>query len=60
LRGHDQTPAERGERRFELFEADRVIAVEDMGNLLRGPAEPLGQLSRAAVTSFRDTLAELR
>src|SRR5437879_4156005 len=41
FRSHDQTPAERGERRFELFEADGVVAVEDMGHLLRGPSEPL-------------------
>src|ERR1700757_766004 len=40
---HEPT-AERGERRLELFEANDVIAVEDMGDLLLGPAQPLRQL----------------
>jgi hypothetical protein len=34
-------PAEGGERRFELLEADGVVTVEDMGDLLRRPAQPL-------------------
>src|SRR5436305_7685233 len=41
FRGHNKAPAERG---FELLEADDVVAVEDMGDLLRGPAQPLSQL----------------
>jgi hypothetical protein len=46
FRGHDEAAAERRECGFELFEADSVVAVEDMGNLLRGPAQFLGQLRR--------------
>src|SRR5271166_4809920 len=46
FRGHDEAAAERREGGFELFEADGVIAVEDMGDLLRGPAQLLGQLRR--------------
>ncbi len=41
---HHQPTAKRSERGFELFEADDVVAVEDMSDLLRGPAQPLGQL----------------
>jgi hypothetical protein len=41
-----EATAERRERGFELFEAGDVVAVEDMGDLFRRPAQPSGQLRR--------------
>src|ERR1700730_17794505 len=44
FRGHNEATAKCGERGFELLDADGVVAVQDMSDLLRGPAQPLGQL----------------